>query len=525
MATVAIQVTTTVDEQSDPGVGCSLREAINSSNNDTASAGCMSSGTPSENQITFSPALGANPTIDLNGGLGHLEANTNDLTITGPATVNGDDTPAIRVLLNNGIILTLTSLTISNGNETTDGVGGGIRANGGSLFLNNSTVSGNSATRSSASNVSVLGGGIYSSGQVTLNNSTVANNQASATYTGGAAGSAIALGGGVQVESDDVTMDNSVVSGNQVLAAGNGSGGVEADGGGVRTDGEALIEHSTISGNLASATATGTGPPTVQGGGLLFHGFTGSIDVELSTIANNLLKAPASTTAATQRGGGINDFDAHTSDYISNTIVGNGLDPASQTAGVEGLNFYSAGSRNFANTIVANPVGSAGTNCFGNTPYSTGGDPNVDFPQDMTDPCFTPGSEILNVDPQLGALGNNGGATPTMLPANTSPVIDQGTADSQNDLTEDQRGLTRPVNFPGIPSAFDGSDIGSVEVQLACAGQSVPGGACPVTPVTPVTSAPAGPTGQRAAALAKCKKKKTKKKRKKCRASANKLPV
>jgi hypothetical protein len=83
-----------------------------------------------------------------------------------------------------------------------------------------------------------------------------------------------------------------------------------------------------------------------------------------------------------------------------------------------------------------------------------------------------------------------------MVPASNSPVIDQGTADAQNDLTEDQRGLTRPVVFSGLIKPFDGADIGAVEVQQACSGftQPTPSTACPQppgpTPTQPVTPTP-----------------------------------
>ncbi len=101
-------------------------------------------------------------------------------------------------------------------------------------------------------------------------------------------------------------------------------------------------------------------------------------------------------------------------------------------------------------------------------------------------------------------VGNNGGATATMVLAPTSPVIDQGTAADQNDLTHDQRGLTRPAVFSGLTHPFDGSDIGAVEVQLACVGQATPGGACPGPP-TPTPTTPSTPKKK------KCKKKKAKK--------------
>jgi CSLREA domain-containing protein len=528
-AGVRLTVTTTDDPliPPTPDGQCSLREAIGASNTSTTvgTADCPTSGSPGENQIGFAAALGANPVVNLNLGNPNLSVLNNDVTITGPATVNGATDSGWRVITSTNLNLTLTSLTISNGSENVEGLGGGIKQNGGRLFLNDSTVSGNTTTKAAATNASTSGGGIYSTGPVTLTNSSVTNNQAVSTCTSCTDGS-IALGGGVEVNGDELTMDNTLVSGNKAIASGDSSGYVEADGGGVRTDGDVLIEHSTISGNLVSATTTGTDGPVVQGGGMLFHGSEASIDVELSTIANNLMKAPASATAASQRGGGIENFDDSVAIYIGDTIAGNGLDPASQTAGVQGLNFQSAnigtGSRTFDNTIIANPVGSAGSNCFGSTPYSDdGGKPNVEFPGSISDPCFGATTNIMHADPQLGTLGSNGGATPTMVPAPTSPVIDQGTAADQNDLTEDQRGLTRPVAFAGLTHAFDGSDIGAVEVQLACAGQATPSTSCSGPP-SPTPTQPATPTtpkkkckkkGKKASAAKKkkCKKKKGKK--------------
>jgi hypothetical protein len=180
------------------------------------------------------------------------------------------------------------------------------------------------------------------------------------------------------------------------------------------------------------------------------------------------------------------------------------------------------GSRTFNNTIIANPVGS-GSNCFGDTPYSDDSAPNVEFPGSISDSCFdATHMNVMHSDPLLGALGSNGGATPTMVPGATSPVIDQGKASDQNDLTEDQRGLTRPVVFTGLTHPFDGSDIGAVEVQLACAGQATPSASCGGSPTpAPTPTSPATPKkkkckkhkkGKKAsAAKKKCKKKKGKK--------------
>jgi hypothetical protein len=144
-----------------------------------------------------------------------------------------------------------------------------------------------------------------------------------------------------------------------------------------------------------------------------------------------------------------------------------------------------------------------------NDPFSlVGTDPGA---SNYTDPL--PGSNIIGVDPQLGALGANGGPTKTMKPALTSPLLDKGVPFA---LT-DKRGSPRPVDLPGIANAVppgDGTDIGAVELTLAAA---TPPANPPPQNVTI--------TGQRAAALKKCKKKKTAKARKKCKKKARKLPL
>lgn len=69
--------------------------------------------------------------------------------------------------------------------------------------------------------------------------------------------------------------------------------------------------------------------------------------------------------------------------------------------------------------------------------------------------------DLIDVDPLLGPLEDNGGPTATHLPARSSPAIDAGA--SICGLATDQRGFPRPVDGDG-----DGTvacDIGAVEVQ------------------------------------------------------------
>ena len=160
----ASAATITVINTSDSGAG-SLRQAISdSSSGDT---------------INFNSSLNGQ-TITLTSG--ELLINKN-LTITGPGAnllaINGN--AAGRVFeITSGIDVTISGLTITNGNSGGD-YGGGIY-NQGTLTVTNSTLSGNSAGAGG-------GGGIMNDGRfgsaatMTITNSTLSGN--SATYGGG----------------------------------------------------------------------------------------------------------------------------------------------------------------------------------------------------------------------------------------------------------------------------------------------------------------------------------------------------
>jgi hypothetical protein len=98
---------------------------------------------------------------------------------------------------------------------------------------------------------------------------------------------------------------------------------------------------------------------------------------------------------------------------------------------------------------------SQGFNLIGNSSGST------ITPAQSTDQIGTPS---LPIDPKLGPLQDNGGPTFTQALLSESTAIDGGQSSGSK---TDQRGFTRPVDFPGIPNATggDGSDIGAFEVQ------------------------------------------------------------
>ena len=216
----ASAATITVINTSDSGAG-SLRQAISdSSSGDT---------------INFNSSLNGQ-TITLTSG--ELLINKN-LTITGPGAnllaINGN--AAGRVFeITSGIDVTISGLTITNGNSGGD-YGGGIY-NQGTLTVTNSTLSGNSAGAGG-------GGGIMNDGRfgsaatMTITNSRLSGNSASAG--GGILNSATSPG------SATLTITNSTLSGNSA----SGGGGIYnlGDSSGSAT---LTITNSTLSGNSAT---------------------------------------------------------------------------------------------------------------------------------------------------------------------------------------------------------------------------------------------------------------------------------
>ncbi len=85
-------------------------------------------------------------------------------------------------------------------------------------------------------------------------------------------------------------------------------------------------------------------------------------------------------------------------------------------------------------------------------------------------------SDILDTSPMLGALQNNGGATPTRALLTGSPAIDKGTRFGS---TTDQRGFLRPYDYTAITNSGDSSDIGAFELHpnRTISGQVTNGGA------------------------------------------------
>jgi hypothetical protein len=123
-----------------------------------------------------------------------------------------------------------------------------------------------------------------------------------------------------------------------------------------------------------------------------------------------------------------------------------------------------ASNVNIQSSIIANNTGTTGNDIYSDY----GGQLGFSLVKDLANSTDTgysftnTGPNITGVDPQLGGLANNGGPTQTELPSAASPVLDKGNSFG---LGSDQRGVLRPIDFPAIPNAGDGSDIGAVELQ------------------------------------------------------------
>jgi len=242
--------------------------------------------------------------------------------------------------------------------------------------------------------------------------------------------------GGGAVYNDDANMKiaESVLTGNRATE----EGGAVYDSGYSPTSGAGdIIYASTISGNTAGTL----------GGGI--YGLNSIGTLSTSTVTGN-----QSGTDLGQDGGGV--YSTEHAYVIDSTIAGNGPSEA-------GGGLASANAMTIYNSILADNTALVAPD-FYSFSYGTS-IASFSLIEDGAHVTTGAGPNIFGLDPQLGPLANNGGATQTMKPAVTSPVIDQG----HNRFGRDQRLFSRTVDVPTIPNApgGNGTDIGAVELQAS----------------------------------------------------------
>jgi uncharacterized repeat protein (TIGR01451 family)/CSLREA domain-containing protein len=498
-APFAVAMTITVTTVSDAVAGdglCSLREAIIAANTNSPHDACPAGS--GADTITFAPTL-PHPAVVVLNRLGSAEdgALSGDLDIAGPLTINGtgsanlvlDGNATDRVLhILPGAQATISGMTIRNGNPGLEVRGGGVAVEaGGVLVLAASIVGGNTALDGGGIEVAGWltllnstidgnqGGGVHSSGgRLQLSNVTVANNsgygihnesQSPLTFEGGSVTSNQGPGI-VNVDSEATVSQVHIVANtgsgvhntgttlahltlNQCLVLSN----TASSGGGLFNEGigaAAFISGTRFSGNVA----TGSGGGMYNNGILTIHNSTvdhnqapagGGIDHAGGNLY--LTNVTLSSNSASDNGGGLY---SRASALLTHVTIGGNV--AAGPAGGENV-FIDSSQLSVRNSIVAHG------SCFNSEGYVNSLGHNLES-QNTCD--FSAPGDIINADPLLQPLQDDGGATPTHALSPRSPAVDA--ADSHGCPSADQRGVPRPQGLACDIGAYElipvpGSDL------------------------------------------------------------------
>lgn len=207
---------------------CTLRQAIESANDDASGSSTCSAGAGAD-IIEFDPLL-ANSTINL-AGTALTVATSTSLVINGSDQVIDAMGLSRVIFIDENANVTASNLTLTGGSAGGGGGGGVHLRPNAKLYLSNSTISDNSSEG--------FGGGLYAWGYntVSVTNSTISGNVAQND------------GGGIYVLYTTLSVTNSTISGNTATG----------DGGAIylMSDNTITIVDSTISGNTASLGSGG----------------------------------------------------------------------------------------------------------------------------------------------------------------------------------------------------------------------------------------------------------------------------
>jgi Ca2+-binding RTX toxin-like protein len=332
-----------------------------------------------------------------------------------------------------GGTLSLQNVIVTGGNPSGDGGGVKVESNG-FLDLYNTNVQNNSA---------LSGGGIENNSEGTVvlrNGSTVSNNNASA------------LGGGIS-NSGSLKTVNSTIANNTVADDLSFSGG-----GGIYNSGTLTLINTTVSGNTSR-----------KGGGIYSSGNAivgASVALVNTTIGDNSAKFS---------GGGIHNTGESIINTFNSTITNNTITVGSDIlAGGGGIFNFDRGSVNLKNTIVAGNFDTISSFTFRSLAPDLSGSfngNNNNLIGDLQGSSGTvgTGTDIVDPNPQLSPLQDNGGDILTYALLDGSPAIDAGSNDLIATDTEDLDGdgdTTELIPFDarGVARiAGDAVDIGATE--------------------------------------------------------------
>ncbi len=260
--------------------------------------------------------------------------------------------------------------------------GGGIASFGGTLEIIGSTIVGN---ETGAGGMGGTGGTPGEAGMGRFDTSGRAGH-------GGGGG----LGGGILINAGSATLTNDTIVENRTGDGGQGGGGANA---------------GSLGGGAGNFGGYGAGVWTTGSHGSPFH-------LTFLTISKNILGAagPGGEPGAS-------------------TFPGVAGGPGQGGGLAIGEAFSNGAAIDLAGSIVA---GNTGPQCEVNSENFHDNAPNVSYPD-----ATCKGTSGVNADPMLGALGNNGGLTQTMLPSNTGAALG-AVPIADCSPREDQRGVSRP---------------------------------------------------------------------------------
>jgi len=380
------------------------------------------------------------------------------LTLIGD-TFENFPSPAVEILLSTGRLTVTDSVFSGNASTAADADGGAIVTGSiGVVTITGSTFSHNSAGKHG--------------GALELNDARSVNISGS-TFDSNSAG---IFGGAIAVTSliSDSTWTGNTFTGNTSGAATSSIGGAAFYMGSVPTGATFLIDQSTFSGNTAAAQS-----PATAGAVGFIRDLQGAARVLNSTMTGNSFTGVGSGAG----GNGIDlsvsvieatgEFDlgqstfdeAASGDHLVYVTTNLGLTRlGSDTLSGPGVLIVSNDNNAAADAVEVFDTIAVSTSSFAAIDISgTPAEISYSITSDSVNPEVVDlgGTQFGVSDPQLGALGNNGGPTQTRLPLPGSPAIDLGDPAFGGAPATDQRGA-------GFPRILNGRvDIGAVETPAA----------------------------------------------------------
>lgn len=335
----------------------------------------------------------------LSGDIGVQDINTDNSFHV--VTASGTNSSAI-----------LDGFTITRGNANGKSAsanlnGGGIYNVGGSPTLSNLIIDDNRATN--------YGAGMYNrNGNPSLTYVTISNNSVKNLYGGG--------------------MYNDTSSGSLLYVTFSGNSAARAGGLYLTTNSNTTLNNVTFSNNMAVVRA---GAMSVSGSNPILTNVTFDHNEAGSAVGGGVqfvYDSNATLTNVTFSGNSAGTHGGAVYIYQSSPTFTN-ITMSNNSANVDGGAIYSEhdSSPIVTNSIVYGNVGGQIQNVDNSSTTVT---------YSIVQGGYPGGTEIIDADPLLGPLQNNGGYTLTMAPGLGSPAIDSG--DDATCAASDQRGVPRP---------------------------------------------------------------------------------